>query len=549
MNTKTSQFEAEQGARVLARRRLERYIEYVDERFRASMPPHIPLLCKELEEVARFAETGKGTPILVIAIPPGHLKTTLVSDHFTAWFHGRNPDMRVINTSYSGTLAEDSSARVRDQIQGDPQYGAVFGNKATWRIDDEGKQLPEVNVETDTSAKAKWRIKDGSGEHFAVGFGGTVTGRRANMIVVDDPYAGRKEAESQAEQRNVIQFFRSTLYSRRQKNCGIVIIMQLWNKKDLVGWLERVTDPNDPEYIADFPPVKYVKLAALALSRDPLGRQEGEALWPQFQDEAELRQIKGVLGDYYFSSQYQQQPTESEGNIFKRYWFPVMTKTPALYKIQYWDTAEKDKQENDYWAGGSFSVTKYGILVEDLVHRKMTTDEGLEAIYQLYDQHNTEDEPVSVVWIEEKSSGGPILSIMRSSERNIPVDGNTPKGDKVARANAITGVCKNRRVQLLQHSPWIATFLEEMTAFPRGDHDDLVDMVVGGVSKLVHGGHIRLEDLRKAQQRYAVKHAGRREDESLPPTHEERAAAVFGLDGKGVRKNKRGSFMRRPPGS
>ncbi len=539
--------DAEQSARALARRRLERFIEYVDPRFRENMPPHIPFLCKELEDVARFAETGKGTPILVIAIPPGHLKTTLVSDHFSSWFHGRNPQMRVINTSYSGTLAEDSSARVRDTIQSDPQYGAVFGNKATWRIDDEGKRLPEVNVETDTRAKGKWRIKDGMGEHFAVGFGGTVTGRRANMIIIDDPYAGRAEAESQAEQRNVIQFFRSTLYSRRQKNCGIVIIMQLWNKKDLVGWLKRVTDPNDAEYIPDFPPVKYVFLAALALQNDPLGREEGSALWPLFQDEAELRAVKGVMGDYYFSSQFQQQPTEAEGNIFKRFWFPVVVKTPFLYHIQYWDTAEKEKQENDYWCGVDLGVTKYGILLNDILYRKMTTAQGLEAIYQFYDQHTTEEEPVAVVWIEEKSSGGPILSIIRSGERNIPVDGNTPKGDKVGRANSVTGVCQNRRVQLLQHASWIATFLEEMTAFPRGDHDDLPDAVVGGIAKLVHGGHIRLEDLRKAQEKYAIKHAGRRQDESETPTHEERAARVFGQDGKGLHKKHRGSFLRRPP--
>lgn len=528
--------------RIEARRRLEKFIEYCDPRFQEAMPPHVPMICKELELAEKFATTGEGTPILVIAIPPGHLKTTVVSDYFSAWFHGRNPNMRVINTSYSGTLAEDSSARVRDMIQGDDKYANVFGNKATFRIDDEGERQPEVDVETDTRAKAKWRIVGDSGEHFAVGFGGTVTGRRANLIIVDDPYASRQSAESQAEQKAVIQYFRSTLYSRRQKNCAIVIIMQLWNQKDLVGWLRQVTNPNDPEYIADFPPVKYLMLAALALPNDPMGRPEGAALWPAFQDESELRGVAAVLGPYYWQSQYQQAPTESEGNIFKRYWFPVVSKTAVSYKIQYWDTAEKDKQENDYWCGATLGVTKYGILILGIRYQKMTANEGMEAIYQEYDEHNSELEPVSVVWIEEKSSGGPLLSIMGVSERIIPVEGHKPVGDKVARANTVTGVCRNRRVQLLQHSKWIAEFLEEMTMFPNGAHDDLPDAVVGGVSKLIHGGHVRATDILAKRELES-----KSRDTSLPPSYEERHAEVFGKDGRGARKTSRGAFLRKPP--
>lgn len=535
--------DVELARRLRARKRLEQFILYMDERFLAEMPPHVPTICKQLEDVVKYIETGQGTPILVVAIPPGHLKTTIVSDYLTAWFHGRNPDMRVINTSYSGTLAEDSSARVRDMIQGDPNYANVFGKKATFHINDKGDKVPEVNVETDTRAKGKWRIVGNMGEHFAVGFGGTVTGRRAHLIIVDDPYASRAEAESQATQKAVITFFRSTLYSRRQKNCAIVIIMQLWNNKDLVGWLKRVTDPEDPEYIEEFPPVHYLMLPALAMKNDPLGRDEGKALWPNFQDEVELKGTKAVLGDYYFSSQYQQTPTEPEGNIFKRYWFPVMQKTQSLYKIQYWDTAEKDKQENDYWCGVTMSVTTHGLLLEDLVYKKMETAEGIETIYSFYDQHNTEQEPVSVVWIEDKSSGGPIISVMRAGERTIPVDAVRPVGDKVSRANAVTHVCKNRRVHLLQHSKWISTFLEEMTAFPRGDHDDLPDGVVGAISKLVHGGHIRTSDI----ARQTHKQEQKRDVRDGAATYEERHAEVFGRDGKGLQQKNRGARLRQAP--
>ena len=211
-------------------------------------------------------------------------------------------------------------------------------------------------------------------------------------------------------------------------------------------------------------------------------------------------------------------------------------------KIQYWDTAEKDKQDNDYWCGVTIGVTKYGMLIEGIVYTKMTADVGMEEIYRMYDEHNNELEPVSVVWIEEKSSGGPLLAMMRVNERTIPVEGHKPVGDKVARANTVMGVCRNRRVQLLQHAPWISTFLEEMTMFPNGSHDDLPDAVVGGISKLVHGGHVRATDILKKQEQVQATR-----DHSLPPSHEERHAEIFGKDGKGVNKKTRGAFLRKPP--
>lgn len=528
------------AARLQARRHLQHFIEYVDPRFQVSMPPHVPLICREVEQAVTYAESGHGTELLVIAIPPGHLKTTVVSDYLTAWFHGRNPDKRVINTSYSGNLAEDSSARVRDMIQNDERYAAVFGERATFRIDDDGERQAEVAVSSDTSAKGKWKIDGDGGEHFAVGFGGTVTGRRAHLIIVDDPYASRQEAESAATQAHVIQFFRSTLWSRRQNPCAIVIIMQLWNDEDLVGWLERVTDPLHPDHIPDFPPLRVVKLAALALPGDPLGRPEGKALWPGFQDEKEHKKTRAVLGDYYFNSQYQQTPTEKAGNIFKRTWFRVVPKTDISYKIQYWDTAEKDKQENDYWGGVTLGVTKYGILILDIVYEKMTPDIGMEEIYRSYDQHNLENEPVSVVWVEDKSSGGPLVSIMQAAtDRIIPIDAHKPVGDKISRANAVVHACRSGRVQLLYGAPWIATFLREMAVFPFGVNDDLPDAVVGGLSKLLHGGHVRTGD---AARRAEAKE-GR--DTSQAPTHEDRHQAVFG---KKSGSSKRGMRLQRPPG-
>jgi predicted phage terminase large subunit-like protein len=528
----------ELARRVLARRKLEHYIRYTDARF-DPMPPHVPFICKELEDVVRYIETGEGTPILVLATPPRHLKTTIVADKLTEWFHGRNPTKKVMCTSHSGSLIEESSKRVRGMINHNPRFANLFGEKATTRIDAQGMAIPDVEVANDTRAADKWRIEGFGGEHHAVGVGGTLTGFGGHLIIVDDPLPGRAEAESQAFQNRSIEFFRSTLFTRREKNAAIVIIMQLWNDKDLVGWLKRVKDPEDPEYIANFPPVKFVYLRAIAEKDDPLGRSEGAALWPTERPVSELLAIKGALGEYYFNSQYQQKPTSPDGATFKRNFFPVVPRVPIAYKIQYWDTAEKKGQENDYWAGGTFGVTAYGILIPDIIYEKMTPDEGEEAIIRFFHQHNTEEEPVSVVWIEDKSSGPALIASIQAGEANIPIAASkVVGGDKIARANAIVHYCKARRVQLLQHSPWIPKFFDEMTAFPTGGHDDLPDMVVGGVSKLVHGGHVKMSNLQKIA-------AAQRPDE--PQTGADYRREFF--DGAARAAKGRGRALRQPPSS
>lgn len=492
----------ELARRVLARRKLEHYIRYTDARF-DPMPPHVPFICKELEDVVRYIETGEGTPILVLATPPRHLKTTIVADKLTEWFHGRNPSKKVMCTSHSGSLIEESSKRVRGMINHNPRFANLFGEKATTRIDAQGMAIPDVEVANDTRAADKWRIEGFGGEHHAVGVGGTLTGFGGHLIIVDDPLPGRAEAESQAFQNRSIEFFRSTLFTRREKNAAIVIIMQLWNDKDLVGWLKRVKDPEDPEYIANFPPVKFVYLRAIAEKDDPLGREEGAALWPTERPVSELLAIKGALGEYYFNSQYQQRPTSPEGAIFNRSWFPVRPKAAVSYKIQYWDTAEKKGQENDYWAGVTLGVTAYGVQLLDVVYKKMTPHEGEESVMQFYDLHNSEEEPVAVVWVESKSSGPAIVSSLQAAtDKFIPVrEAKVIGGDKVARANSVQHYCAAGRVQLLQHSPWIPTFIDEITAFPTGAHDDLPDAFCGGLSKLVHGGLAKVSGVQKRAEK------------------------------------------------
>jgi predicted phage terminase large subunit-like protein len=510
--------------RELARRHFIHFIRYVDQRF-DPMPPHVPKIAEELQKVVKFIETGSGTPFLILAMPPRHLKTTLVADLLPAWFLGRNPSLKVIDSTYAATLAYDSSKRVRQMIETSERYANIFGERATFLVDGNGSPMPSVDIKQDSRAMDKWVIDQYGGEFLAVGIGGPCTGRGGNLILVDDPTESRADAESKVKRDTVWEYFRSTLYTRRERNAAIVIIMQLWHEDDLVGRIKRFTDPNNTEFITGFPEPTIISLPALAEKGDFLGRKEGEALWPDFMDETELQSIKSTMGDYYFGAQYQQRASSPEGNIFHRNWFSVVPRVPVEYKIQYWDTAEKKGEQNDYWAGVTLGVTKYGILILDIVYRKMTASEGGEEVTRFFHTHNKPEEPVAVIYVEAKSSGSSIVSFLQSGDANLPIEESKTVLDKVARANGVQAYCKARRVQLLQYSTWIQLFLDEMGSFPTGGHDDLPDAVVGGLAKLVHGGLTRPSDRMHRTQRSS----------SELPTGSEKREKLFGRDGKGHR--------------
>ena len=523
----------ELGRRQIAKRKMHDFVQYVDKRY-FPLIPHVEFICHELDDVVRFVETGEGTQILVLTVPPRHLKTTLVAEMLPAFFLGRNPNKLVINTTYAAGLAHDSSRRVRAMLRENEQYVNLFGERASTRVDGALNPVPDIELSSESSAVDRWQLDGYMGLYQAVGFGGTLTGKGGHLIVVDDPHASRKEAESQTERNNAWTFVISTLWPRLEENGAMVIIMQRWTEDDVVGRLLRIKDPNNEDYIPEFPPIKFVNMPAIAEESDPLRREPGAALWPQKKTVDDLQATRGVMGDYYFNSQYQQRATAPEGNLFKRNWFRVVPYFPFDYKIQYWDTAESIDPKADYWACITLGINKFGITVFDMFRKQMSPDEGQEEIFRRYDMFNTEQEPVAVVWIQTGSSGKSMVSLANAGDRTIPIEedkiGTTTKE---FRAGSITTVCKNRRVGLVQHAPWIREFLDEVCAFPNGAHDDQVDVLAGGVGKLVHGGFVRIADqIRRREKKHPELGADYREQK-------------FGRDGRGIPVGRRG--LRKSP--
>lgn len=231
---------------------------------------------------------------LMIFMPPRHGKSELASVMFPAWVMGKDPTKKFIATSYSAELATDFGYRVRNTIQ-DNQYKAIFS----------------TFLREDSKAKNNWRTEQG-GQYVAVGVGGPITGRGADILLIDDPVKNREEADSHVFQDKILRWYTSTAYTRLHKGGAVVLIMTRWSDNDLAG---KLLEQNPDEWTV-------VKFPAIA-QEDEQYRKNGEALWPQRYDKETLLRIKDNIGPDW-SPLYQQEPFDLADAVFKKEW------------VQYW---------------------------------------------------------------------------------------------------------------------------------------------------------------------------------------------------------------------
>ena len=259
-------------------------------------PAHIKLLAHKLEEVERG-----NIKRLAIFMPPRHGKSQLTSQFFPAWYLGRNPSKFVIATTYAQDLADDFGRSVRNQIQ-DEDYNRIFN---------------DCTLSKDSSSVRRFHTT-GSGVYYAVGAGGAITGRGAHLLLIDDPIKGREDADSDAMRSNLIDWYRSTAYSRLMPGGSIILIQTRWHEDDLAGWILRETS-HEPWEVIELPAVLDEKASKI------LKRPKGQALWPEAYDKKRLEEIKKTAGSREWNSLYMQRPSAEEGNILKRYWWKEWT--------------------------------------------------------------------------------------------------------------------------------------------------------------------------------------------------------------------------------
>lgn len=376
---------------------------------------------------------------LIIEMPPRHGKSELTSKYFPAWWLLNRPQDKIMLTSYEADFASSWGGRVRELLR---EYGGIFG--------------VEINSLIDARNRFETLQKGGM---TTAGVGGSITGKGADLIIIDDPVKNDSEANSPTYRKNAWNWFRSTIYSRLEPNAKIVVIMTRWHHDDLVGKIKSELEGWD-----------VLSLPALAKENDIIGRRPGAALWADRYSQNALKDIKETIGSYWFSALYQQEPITSEFQIFKpSYWKYGACLNPKM-TVQSWDTAFKEKEQNDYSVCTTWQYNGSFYLI-DCFKRKLKFTDLVNKSIDLYNAYKPD-----VVLIEDKATGTPLIDTLK--DKNIPVKRADPKGrDKILRAHLASPYFENGSVYIKQDN-WTHEVIEEMALFPAGAHDDIVDSVM-----------------------------------------------------------------------
>lgn len=407
---------------------------------------------------------------LIINMPPRHTKSEFASYLLPAWFLGRFPHKKVIQTSHTAELAVGFGRKVRNLVDSDV-YHDIF---------------PELSLQADSKAAGRWNTSK-SGDYFAIGVGGAVTGKGADLLIIDDPHSEQEAALAQVNPEiydKTYEWYTSGPRQRLQPGGAIVIVMTRWSQKDLTGQVLKASAQRGGEEweVIEFPAIM----------------PSGLPLWPEFWSLKELEALKEELPNSKWQAQYQQQPTSDVSAIIKRDWWKIWEKDDPPYCefiIQSWDTAFLKSERADYSA-----CTTWGVFYQDddagtpqaniiLLNAFKKRMEFPELKMRAMEEFRSWE--VDSLIVEAKAAGSPLIFELRAM--GIPVQEFTPsKGnDKIARLNAVADIFASGRVWV-PNTRWADELIEEVASFPAGEHDDLVDSMTQALLRYRRGGFIRL---------------------------------------------------------
>jgi predicted phage terminase large subunit-like protein len=390
---------------------------------------------------------------LMIFMPPRHGKSLLATQMFPAWYLGRHPDRFVISASYGQELADDFGRRVRSLI-GSPMQETLF---------------PACRLADDSASMRRFNTQVG-GSYFAVGRGGSITGRGAHLLLLDDLLKDREEAYSNTIRRGLHEWYTHVAYTRLQPGAAIVLIETRWHEDDLAGRLLR-EHPDENWVVVTLPAIAEV---------DESFRRAGEALWPERFPLTELQRIRQSIGSAAWASLYQQRPSAAEGAIFKRAWVRTYREPPQTCEriVQSWDTAFKTGAENDYSVVTTWGSTGIGHYLLSLWRARVEFPELKRQVSTQADQWKPH-----AILVEDKASGQSLIQELKLATR-FPIFPVKADSDKRARAEAVTPLFEAGRIFIPESAPWVQDYIDELTAFPAGVHDDAVDSTTQALNYL-----------------------------------------------------------------
>jgi len=443
--------------------------------------PHHRKLSKIFEAVMRGEKKR-----VIINIAPRMGKSEFSSYLFPAYFLGRYPEKKIIMATHTASLSEDFGRRVRNLIESE-EYHEVF---------------PDTVVADDQKAAGKWSTGAG-GQYFAVGVGGNIAGRGADLFVIDDPHSEQDmKANSRLAFDNAWSWFQQGPLQRLMPNGAIIIVMTRWSLVDLTGRLIDFSIKNP-----DAEPWEIVELPAI-LNQDT---ENEKSLWPEQWPLEQLKAKKIAMDPRYWNAQYMQQPTsDTSATINRKMWniWPHDDPPQCDYVIQSWDTAFETKTTADYSACTTWGVwyneedgNSPHLILLDAFKDRMAFPE----LKQVALKHYKEWTPDAFV-VEKKAAGSPLIQELR--RMGIPVQEFTPSrgNDKIARLNAISDLFASGKVWA-PDTRWAKEVIEEVAAFPVGEHDDYVDTLTQALLRYRQGGFISLDSDERDEPFYRPRRA------------------------------------------
>lgn len=385
-------------------------------------------------------------------MPPQHGKSTFISHALPTWFLSEYPDRRVLLTSYEAEFAASWGGKVRQSLK---EHKAVFGKS--------------LSKDTDKM----FAIAGRRGYMQSVGVGGAVTGKGADLFIIDDPVKNAEQAMSSTYRQKVWDWYLSTVLTRLSEDGILILVMTRWHADDLAGRLIAAMRNGDGETF------HVVNLPALADEGDILGRTEGEPLAPELYSRERLQIIKRAVGPYWWSAIYQQRPTTAETQIVKRsQWRRYNKDVPPkfVFILQSWDTALKKGQQNDYSCCTTWGVASDGMYLLDVLYDKLLYPDLREAV-----KAKANIFAPNVVIVEDKGSGTSVTQELQIDSRLPILAWPVEDGDKVLRLNLVASAWESGRVFIPEGSEY-DELIEEMANFPNVPHDDRTDSVSQAMS-------------------------------------------------------------------
>ena len=397
---------------------------------------------------------------LIVNMPPRHTKSEFASNYLPAWMIGRNPKLKIIQTTHTAELA------VR------------FGRKAKNVIDSsEYQEVFKTKLQEDSKAAGRWET-EGGGEYFAAGVGGAITGRGADLLIIDDPHK-EQDAMSKEGFDKAYEWYTSGPRQRLQPGGAIVVVMTRWSTKDLTGRLMQGQKEvkGDQWEVIEFPAIM----------------PSGLPVWPEYWNLNELEKVEATLPIAKWNAQWMQSPTAEEGAIIKRDWWQDWDSDNPPHTefiIQSYDTAFLKKETADYSA-----ITTWGMFRDDENQMHIILLDAEKDRYEFPELRRVAHESFlfwrpQMVLIEAKASGIPLTHEL--SRMGIPVVNYTPSrgNDKHVRVNTVAPFFESGRVWAPMHKQYAQEVIEECAAFPNGDHDDYVDSMTQAIMRFRQGGFL-----------------------------------------------------------